>query len=143
VPVVDVADTARAVLPPLPLRRVLPRPLIGVHELHQLLHLPGVRGPRRLARPRRHEEVAVSRLLRTIVVGRDPMCAFVIPDDEYLSPRHAVLRQYDDGRVTIEDLGSVNGTFVNGRRVYVITELHTGDRVRIGRTTATIPGGPP
>lgn len=63
--------------------------------------------------------------------------------DEYLSARHAAIRQYDDGRVTIEDLGSVNGTFVNGRRVYVITELHTGDHVRIGRTTATIPGGPP
>lgn len=81
--------------------------------------------------------------LRKIVVGRGPGADWAFPDDEYLSQRHAMICVYGDGRVTIEDLGSVNGTFVNGQRVVAAVDVHPGDHVRVGRTTATIPGGPP
>ena len=56
---------------------------------------------------------APTRLLR---IGRDPGNDLVIPDLS-VSRNHAELRNLGDGRYEIVDLGSHNGTFVNGRRV--------------------------
>lgn len=68
---------------------------------------------------------------------------FVRIDDEYVSPAHCAVTQHDDGRFTITDLGSMNGTTVvspGGRtrpvKAWTGPEaLHIGDRIRIGRTT--------
>jgi len=51
--------------------------------------------------------------------------------DPDVSRSHAVVRLHG-GSVTIEDVGSTNGTFVNGSRVDGVTELHDGDVVRFG-----------
>lgn len=51
-------------------------------------------------------------------VGRDLGCDIVV-DDEYAAPRHAVLTLLDDGRVSVRDLGTRNGTRVDGNRVPV------------------------
>ncbi len=64
-------------------------------------------------------------------VGRED--CDVILDDEGVSRRHAVIRLTDSGLV-IEDLGSSNGTFVNGERIEKARSLSPGDEVRLGDT---------
>jgi pSer/pThr/pTyr-binding forkhead associated (FHA) protein len=38
----------------------------------------------------------------------------------------------------VEDLGSTNGTYLNGRRILAAQRLRKGDKIRIGRTTLTV-----
>jgi pSer/pThr/pTyr-binding forkhead associated (FHA) protein len=56
--------------------------------------------------------------------------------DEYVSTRHAVLIWDDVARtMTVEDIGSANGTYVNGHVIgYCPRHLSVGDVVRVGRT---------
>ncbi len=54
--------------------------------------------------------------------------------DPELSRRHARVSRAADGQFTIEDLGSANGTFVNGERIDAPRTLGLGDVVRVGRT---------
>lgn len=65
-----------------------------------------------------------------IVIGRAPGIDGIDLLDASLSRRHCVVAE-SDGLLTIEDLGSRNGTFVNGERV-VRGALRAGDEVRIG-----------
>jgi pSer/pThr/pTyr-binding forkhead associated (FHA) protein len=70
----------------------------------------------------------------TTTVGRSPDCD-VFLDDVTVSRRHAqVLRQ--DGRFVIEDKGSLNGTFLNRRRIES-GQLEDGDEVQIGKYKLT------
>ena len=55
-------------------------------------------------------------------------------DDLEVSRRHAVLRISQE-TVTIEDLGSRNGTFVNGNRIDSVTTIGHGDVVKLGTTS--------
>jgi len=68
--------------------------------------------------------------MKTFVIGRDTSSQIVL-NDKLVSRRHAELTFLDNGQVIIKDLGSVNGTFVNGKR---ITEcyLNAGDIVKCG-----------
>jgi DNA-binding winged helix-turn-helix (wHTH) protein len=73
------------------------------------------------------------------IIGRDPESAIWI-DAPGVSRRHARIRVSTDGdRVSaaIEDLGSTNGTFVNGRRVTTLVALDDGQPIRIGEATLT------
>jgi S1-C subfamily serine protease len=67
------------------------------------------------------------------LVGRGSDCELTLADGE-ASRRHALLRPQADGSVVLEDLGSTNGTFVNGRRINGPVTLRGGERVRIGDT---------
>lgn len=67
---------------------------------------------------------------RSLIVGRDPACDLVI-DDVEVSRRHARLLAQGGG-YTIEDLGSTNGTFVNGERARGIVALKPDDVLRLG-----------
>ena len=67
-------------------------------------------------------------------IGRSPDCG-VFLDDVTVSRRHAVLVQRD-GRFAIEDQGSLNGTFVNRKRVDS-SELSDGDELQIGKYRLT------
>lgn len=51
-----------------------------------------------------------------IVIGRDPSCSHVVLQEDSVSRRH-VLLEYIDNRPVVTDMGSTNGTFVNGRRL--------------------------
>ncbi len=51
--------------------------------------------------------------------------------DPFCSSRHAVIRPTGDGFV-VEDAGSKNGTYLNGRRLEAPTALRTGDEIRVG-----------
>jgi len=69
-------------------------------------------------------------LLRArVVVGRSSSCELVLTDDT-VSRRHAELR-IEGGRWLLRDLGSSNGTWVNGRRV-VEAEVRPGDVLHLG-----------
>ena len=68
----------------------------------------------------------------TFLIGRDPSSDLHIQDIE-VSRRHARLISQSGGHA-LEDLGSTNGTFVNGERIRTITVLHPGDSIRLGET---------
>ena len=68
------------------------------------------------------------------LIGRAPDCD-VFLDDVTVSRRHAELLHEGD-RFTIRDLGSLNGTFVNRRRVES-AELHDDDEVQVGKYRMT------
>jgi S1-C subfamily serine protease len=66
------------------------------------------------------------------VIGRDMRCDLVIKDFK-VSRRHAYLKVLPDGRAAIHDLGSSNGTFVNGQRVQSAI-LNGGEQLQFGDT---------
>lgn len=75
-------------------------------------------------------------------IGRDESADIVL-DDPGVSRRHSEIRVTTDGPhlvTSIRDLNSTNGTFVNGERISS-QRLQDGDRVTIGRTSATFRAG--
>lgn len=68
-----------------------------------------------------------------VVLGRDAGCAVALAADD-VSRRHARVAPDGDGHVVV-DLGSTNGTFVNGERV-AARRLAAGDRLRVGAFVA-------
>lgn len=77
---------------------------------------------------------AVYAVERELVLGRSSE-AHVSLDDASLSRQHARVLRADDG-FYVEDLGSKNGTFVNGRRIHGRVRLQDGDRISIGATAS-------
>jgi len=70
-------------------------------------------------------------------IGRDPANAIQVHDSE-VSRHHAEVR-FHERRHVLVDLGSSNGTYVNGRRI-TQAELATGDHIQIGRTVLLYTG---
>jgi pSer/pThr/pTyr-binding forkhead associated (FHA) protein len=68
------------------------------------------------------------------VVGRQQGSGLRIPSAE-VSRRHCLLRVEEDGYLTVEDLDSVNGTYLNGERVSGVEVVRPGDRLQIGPVT--------
>ena len=66
-------------------------------------------------------------------LGREGTTNLVLRDAK-ASRRHASLRELPDGRVELTDLGSRNGTFVNGQQVTGSVVLNGGEEIRIGDT---------
>ena len=65
----------------------------------------------------------------TLIIGREPECDIVIPDRQ-VTRRHAQLVR-TGGTFTIEDLGSKNGTWLNGNRVEGMREISDGDEIHV------------
>ncbi len=68
-----------------------------------------------------------------IVVGRDAGSGIRLDRDEFASARHARIEPRADG-IWLDDLGSTNGTYVNGSRLKKARLLRPGDVVKIGGT---------
>jgi pSer/pThr/pTyr-binding forkhead associated (FHA) protein len=66
------------------------------------------------------------------VIGRDAGTGIRLDGDEFASSQHARIEPRQDG-VWVEDLGSTNGTFLNGERI-TAERLQPGDVVRVGQT---------
>ena len=68
-----------------------------------------------------------------LTFGRGPQNDVTLSGDDYASARHARIEPRGDG-VWVEDVGSTNGTFLNGVRLTRARKLSPGDVVRIGET---------
>src|SRR5437764_15111866 len=74
-----------------------------------------------------------------LLIGREaPLQEGRLGDDPQISRRHAYIARGVDGQLTIEDLGSANGTFVNGERIDARRVLSPGDVVRVGQTALEV-----
>jgi hypothetical protein len=72
-----------------------------------------------------------------ITLGRGGGCTVPLAFDTFVSQVHA--RAFDrDGTLWIEDLGSRNGTFVNGEQVHEPTRVAKGARVQVGETVLEV-----
>ncbi|MBN1289728.1 MAG: FHA domain-containing protein [Actinobacteria bacterium] len=69
---------------------------------------------------------------RAVSIGRAPDCEIII-DDTYISNKHASIYE-SGGAYLVEDMGSTNGTYVNGRKISYPLELRPGDRIKIGKS---------
>jgi FHA domain len=67
------------------------------------------------------------------VVGRDAASGIRLERDEFVSARHARIEPRPEGAM-IDDLGSTNGTFVNGSKVKRPKLAKVGDVIKIGAT---------
>lgn len=72
-------------------------------------------------------------------VGRAPRADFVV-DAPLVSRLHCRLSMDNDNCLGVEDLGSTNGTFVNGRKVRR-APLHAGDTLKVGRVEFAVKAG--
>ncbi len=70
---------------------------------------------------------------RAVTVGRGSQNEIPLDADDFASARHARIEPRRDG-VWVEDVGSTNGTFVNGARVTKPRRLSPGDVIRVGST---------
>lgn len=85
-----------------------------------------------ITQPRASKGVAFSTATE-LTIGRAEGSAITLTDDTYASQLHA--RVYPRaGGVWVEDLGSTNGTHLNGARLRQPTQLDVGDRIQVGNT---------
>src|SRR5215213_5284007 len=80
-------------------------------------------------------------LEQELVIGRSTPGLGSLGGDSEISRVHARVFHDPSGRLMVEDLGSTNGTFVNGNRVSGQQALNPGDQVRVGQTTLSVEGG--
>ena len=73
-----------------------------------------------------------------LVVGRGGDGSGDLGSDTETSRQHARFRRLPDGQISVEDLGSTNGTLVNGHRVIAPYVLSPGDRITVGATTIVL-----
>ena len=77
-------------------------------------------------------------LSEPITIGRDPSSDLVIADD-FVSTRHARVDPSQRGPM-LKDLGSTNGTILNGKSVTRPTRLKQGDRLELGKVVLEVRG---
>jgi hypothetical protein len=102
-----------------------------IEEVNDELDELGIEGPALVVRSgggRTGEQFALEKPQTTI--GRTPDCDIFL-DDVTVSRRHAAVSQTDSGWA-LEDLGSLNGTFLNRARIDK-GPLESGDEVQIGK----------
>ena len=103
----------------------------GNEESTELMEDVGIKGPALVVRSGggRTGETFYPQGERTLI-GRSPDCDIFL-DDVTVSRKHAVLLDRS-GTFVVEDQGSLNGTFLNRRRIES-AELHDGDELQIGK----------
>ena len=97
----------------------------------------GVKGPALVVRSGGGRTGEIFQVEGETTIGRSPECGIFL-DDVTVSRKHAVLRERDSA-FSIEDQGSLNGTFVNRKRVES-GQLDDGDELQIGKYRLTFFG---
>jgi pSer/pThr/pTyr-binding forkhead associated (FHA) protein len=100
----------------------------------EALESAGVQGPALVVRSGGGRSGEMFTLDGETTVGRSPECGIFL-DDVTVSRKHAILRERD-GDFFIEDQGSLNGTFVNRKRVES-AQLEDGDELQVGKYRLT------
>src|SRR6476469_7322716 len=72
----------------------------------------------------------------TFMIGRSEDSHFCLPQDRFFSRHHCIL-EIDPTQAFIRDLGSTNGTYVNGQRVET-AYLKSGDKIQGGETVLEV-----
>ncbi|HEX8890165.1 MAG TPA: FHA domain-containing serine/threonine-protein kinase [Pyrinomonadaceae bacterium] len=72
----------------------------------------------------------------TFLIGRADTAHLCLPDDRYFSRNHCIL-EIAPPRAFLRDLGSLNGTYVNGQKVQEVY-LKNGDRIQGGQTMLSV-----
>ena len=72
--------------------------------------------------------------------GRDMPEAGALGGDPEISRKHARITTAPSGELLVEDLGSTNGTFVNGHKIEAPTPIRSGDRVELGGSVLELAG---
>jgi pSer/pThr/pTyr-binding forkhead associated (FHA) protein len=78
----------------------------------------------------KHPGLEIPVLVSEFLIGRAPECK-LRPNSDMVSRRHCMITTLE-GRATIRDLGSRNGTIVNNEKIAGEHELHTGDKIKVG-----------
>jgi len=71
----------------------------------------------------------------TLVIGKDPKTCDILFQDLSVSSQHAKISANVEGDVIIEDLGSLNGIYINGQKISEPTKLNTQDLIALGTTS--------
>jgi DNA-binding winged helix-turn-helix (wHTH) protein len=74
------------------------------------------------------------------IIGRDPSAPIWV-DSSLASRRHAAI-VVSPSAISVEDLGSRNGTFVNGARIDAVSPLAHGDEIRVGPARFVVHAAP-
>lgn len=77
-----------------------------------------------------------------VTFGRDAGDAGALGGDPEISREHARITTGSSGELQVEDLGSTNGTFVNGQQIAAPTSIHAGDRIELGGSALEVAGQP-
>ncbi|MBM3799273.1 MAG: FHA domain-containing protein [Actinobacteria bacterium] len=85
----------------------------------------------RVVAPKRHKGQQIEIGSDPLVIGRSENTDLSVADDSFLSNVHARI-WIANGAAVVEDLGSTNGTLVNGNRISDVVALRPGDRVQMG-----------
>lgn len=109
-----------AYAPPLPVMGGMAAPIAPQRALGQIVGLEG---------PYAGQVFAISAV--NMEVGREMGKEVALPGDSTVSRSHARLSQ-ETGTLIVMDLGSSNGTYVNGQRLFAPTPLNPGDIVQFG-----------
>ena len=72
-----------------------------------------------------------------LTLGRAAGCQVPLDDDTFVSQLHARVFMVD-GQLFVEDLGSTNGTYLNGQRVSAAMPMRRGDSLQVGRTVMEV-----
>ncbi len=73
-----------------------------------------------------------------LVIGRSRHGGGSLGGDPELSRLHARIARTPEGILVLEDLGSTNGTYLNGWRVTAVQQLRVGDQIALGQTLLQI-----
>jgi adenylate cyclase len=79
-------------------------------------------------------DTAVYELANTTSIGRSPGNQIILGEDNAVSRQHAMIRLQGEQEYYLIDLGSANGTLLNGKLLIGPTLLRTGDEIKIGET---------
>lgn len=83
------------------------------------------------------KQVKLKFVKETVIIGRENVD--LILNDRSVSKRHAQLDLAANGEVTVTDLASANGTYVNGKRIKS-KKLNPDDRIKVGRVSIVFVG---
>ncbi len=120
-----------------------------VHYQGEQLRMPGKLTLTITAGPKAGEKPFVFEEHDTLLFGRMADCQVCLPEDKYLSRHHFIL-EVNPPDARVRDLGSLHGTYINGRkyggrekgetpeegakREYPQVDLHDGDEIKVGKT---------